>query len=277
MKIDRRSNLSKAEFEEEYLNPLKPVIVEDVALEWPAYNKWSLPYFTKKFKEKVVLVNGDCITMGEFLARVAASSEVSPSHYLTGTSIPRFFPELLGDIDTNLKYAGGSYLCNPFLVERLGKVIDITEDYGLLELLICGKGGVFPNLHYDAYHLHAFVVQVCGEKEFTIYPPNQTSYLYPNPRQPNNSLMGDMRKVDPIRFPLFKHAEPEVVVVKPGGLIFVPSGWWHTTRMLSHSIAVTANCLSDSNYDAFFDDAVTGGYLKPHEKSALVELEECYF
>ena len=275
MSIERRTSLSREEFENEYLNQLKPVVVDDVAFKWPAFSKWSPSYFKKALGEKVVFVNGECMGMRDFMGSVESSSIDSPSHYLTGTSIPRFFPELLADIDPELGYAGGSYLTNPLLVERLGQLIDISEHYGILELLVCGEGGVFPNLHYDAYHLHAFVVQICGEKEFTIYPPDQTKHLYPNPRQINNSLMGDMRFVDPIKFPDFLKAEPEVVVVKPGGMIFVPSGWWHTTRMLSHSIAVTTNSLSDSNLDAFFADAVTGGHLKAHEKHLLAEIDEC--
>lgn len=277
MSVDRRRNLDREEFAQEYLDKSKPVIIEDVAQNWPAFAKWSPAYFRESLGEKPVFVDGECLLMKEFMDSVDASTSQAPSKYLTGTSIPRFFPELLADIQPDLHYAAGSYLCNPFLVERLRHLIDITEEYGLLELLICGAGGVFPNLHYDAYHLHAFVVQICGAKEFTLYPPSQTSYLYPNPRQRNMSLMGDMRHVDLLEFPEFAKARPERVVVEPGGMIFVPAGWWHTTRMLSHSIAVTANSLTNANLDSFFEDAVSAGHLKHHEKHHLAELDECIF
>jgi histone arginine demethylase JMJD6 len=277
MSVERRRKLSLDEFEQEYVNKLKPVIIEDVAQSWPAFSKWSPSYFREVLGDKPVLVDGELMLMREFMNAVEVSTPQAPSKYLTGTSIPRFFPELLADIQTDLHYAGGSYLRNPFLVERLRHLIDISEEYGLLELLVCGAGGVFPNLHYDAYHLHAFVVQICGTKEFTLYPPEQTPYLYPNPRQRNTSLMGDMRKVDPLKFPEFAKARPERVVVEPGEMIFVPSGWWHTTRMLSHSIAVTANSLTEVNLDGFFDDAVSAGHLKHHEKQRLAEIDECIF
>lgn len=277
MRIDRRQKLCREEFEQEYLNKLKPVIIEDVAQQWPAFTKWSPAYFRENLGNKPVLVEGECLLMKEFMHAVEASTPQAPSKYLTGTSIARFFPELLADIQPDLHYAADSYLRKPLLVERLRHRIDITEQYGLLELLICGAGGVFPNLHYDAYHLHAFVVQICGAKEFTLYSPAQTPHLYPNPRQRNMSLMGDMRSVDLLKFPDFAKARPERVVVEPGCMIFVPAGWWHTTRMLSHSIAVTANSLTESNLDSFFDDAVGAGYLKYHEKQLLSEADECIF
>lgn len=275
MPIDRRIKLSREEFECEYLNKGKPVIIDDAAFNWPAYGTWSPAYFREKFASKMVLVDGERVAMAEFIASVEASSAQAPSRYLTGTSIEKFFPELLADIEPDFCYAAGSYLKNPLIVERLGHIFDISPTHGLLELLICGAGGVFPTLHYDTYHLHAFIVQICGEKEFTLFSPDQSRYLYPNPRQRNNSLLGDLTCVDTLRHPEFLKARAEVEVVKPGGMIFVPSGWWHCTRMLSHSIAVTTNSLSDSNIDLFFQDAVSAGNLKPHEKHLLADLDEC--
>jgi len=35
--------------------------------------------------------------------------------------------------------------------------------------------------------------------------------------------------------------------MKPGDLLFIPSGWWHTALNLEESIAVTQNVVSSQN------------------------------
>jgi hypothetical protein len=37
-------------------------------------------------------------------------------------------------------------------------------------------------------------------------------------------------------------------VLEPGEMLFVPSHWWHTTKMLSPSITVSINVLNQSNW-----------------------------
>src|SRR5688572_30723602 len=43
--IDRVESISPQDFREKYLLPKKPVIITDLAKEWPAYTKWTWDYF----------------------------------------------------------------------------------------------------------------------------------------------------------------------------------------------------------------------------------------
>jgi hypothetical protein len=41
---------------------------------------------------------------------------------------------------------------------------------------------------------------------------------------------------------------------RPCETLFVPSGWWHTARILEPSITVSANAVNASNWEGFVSD-----------------------
>ena len=45
--VPRVKGISKEEFQQEYFIPQRPVIFEDLAKTWPAYQNWSFDYFRK--------------------------------------------------------------------------------------------------------------------------------------------------------------------------------------------------------------------------------------
>ncbi len=125
---------------------------------------------------------------------------------------------------------------------------------GVVELLIGGKGTKFPTLHYDGYHMNTFVTQIKGDKEFIFYSPDQTKYMYPLHEGSNKSQVNDVFNPDLNRFPLFAKATPTKITVYEGDTVFLPSGWWHTTRLLSLSIAVSTNNIGANQWNDFVDD-----------------------
>ena len=58
---------------------------------------------------------------------------------------------------------------------------------------------------------------------------------------------------DLAKFPLFAKAVPITFVLEPGELLFVPSRWWHTTKMLTPSITISINTVNRSNWRALVD------------------------
>jgi hypothetical protein len=108
-------------------------------------------------------------------------------------------------------------------------------------------------LHYDGAGTHAFLMQVYGRKQFILYPPEQEPYLYPSPEKENLSLISSVDTPDLERFPLFQKAVPITFVLEPGELAFIPSRWWHTTKMLTPSISISANVLNQSNWKALVE------------------------
>jgi len=53
------------------------------------------------------------------------------------------------------------------------------------------------------------------------------------------------------QFPLFAKAKLIKVLVREGESIFIPSGWWHTTNIITPSIAVLVNFINSDKWSNF--------------------------
>jgi histone arginine demethylase JMJD6 len=258
--IDHRSNLSYEEFAREYLYANKPVVVTDALRDWKALKRWSPEFFKKEFGDmKFTLeekgksdykgngegANSVQYTMDKFIDRVLSSTDENPAPYFRNQVLYELFPSLKQDIEPLPEYFLPNWLPDHYMVKHVGQVLNRGA---ALELYIGGKGGAFPVLHYDGAGTHAFLMQVYGRKQFIIYPPDQEKYLYPSPKKVNLSQINSIDNPDLQKFPLFAKADPTVFVLEPGELLFVPSHWWHTTKMLTPSISISANVLNQSNW-----------------------------
>ncbi len=58
-------------------------------------------------------------------------------------------------------------------------------------MFIGGTGGQFPYIHPDYYHLSAWINQLYGVKQFTVWPRGQEKYLCPDPNDEWKSLIED--------------------------------------------------------------------------------------
>jgi lysine-specific demethylase 8 len=102
-----------------------------------------------------------------------------------------------------------------------------------------GPAGTYTGLHYDiAPNLFA---QFYGEKEFTLYPPEQTPFLYPATKYDIGSVLSevDARSPDMSAHPLFAHANGVKVRVEAGQVLYTPAGWWHDVLGLETSISIS--------------------------------------
>lgn len=257
--IERRNNLSYEEFAAEYLYPLKPVIVTDALRGWQALKRWTPAFFKQEFGNMRFRVNEDSnqhagykgnetgteFTMAGFIDRVLASTDENPAPYFRNRVLYDLFPSLKQDIEPLPEYLLPNWLPDRYLVRR---VETILRRGAAIELFIGGKGSVFPTLHYDGAGAHAFLMQIYGCKEFIVFPPDQERFLYPSFEQKNLSLLKNIEHPDLKQFPLFGKAVPIKFILEPGELLFMPSHWWHTVKMLTPSVTVTANVLNESNW-----------------------------
>jgi histone arginine demethylase JMJD6 len=257
--IERRENLSYEEFAENYLYPLKPVIVTDALKQWKAFGRWTPEFFKREFAQMKFKVEDGLksktdyksgagaveYTMDGFIDRVLESSEENPAPYFRNRILYDLFPSLKDDIQPLPEYFQPNWLPERFLVKYVQEVLNRGA---AVEIYIGGKGAGFPVLHYDGAGTHAFLMQIYGRKAFIIYPPEQEQFLYPSSERLNLSTVNDLDHPDLEKFPLFAKAEPIKFVLEPGELLFVPSHWWHTTKMLTPCISVSVNVLNESNW-----------------------------
>lgn len=276
--IERRHTLSYEEFAREYLYPLKPVIVTDVMQQWRALGRWSPEFFKQEFgqlkfsyygadynEDLYEKKTGHEFTLAELIDQVLKSTLERPAPYFRNKILSEFFPSLLPDIQPLPEYLSPNWLAEPYLVKRLQRNLNRGA---AIELFIGGAGGTFPVLHYDGYGTHAFLMQLYGRKEYVVFPPEQEKFLYPRPERMNLSPIC-VNNPDLENFPLFKEAVPTTFILEPGEMLFMPGHWWHTVRIITPSITLSANVLNQSNWHELIQFMAK----KLHNPAAILALQ----
>lgn len=261
--IDRHKNLSSKELLHEYVIPGKPVILTDAAKEWPAMKKWTREFFKTKYGHLVKETSEGKIKMGDYMDMMVNSTDENPSPYPFNFDILYYFPELLDDIKPRLVYGKMDRMSHPLLPKAM---LMRTHPH---EMHIGGRGGSFP-LHFDAMFLHTQQTQILGDKEYFMFPPDQTEFLYPEEDNHKVSMLKNIFKVDLEKFPLFKKAKPIVAMVYEGETLFFPTHWWHTTRIPNPSITYGRAHLNTYNWSNFLKDYFTYWKDKQPVKSRIL-------
>ncbi|WP_158080867.1 cupin-like domain-containing protein [Pelomonas sp. KK5] len=239
--IEKRRGVSREELLERYVKGCRPVVLQDVAEDWPAMRRWSPQDLSERFGQLEVDVqlgrNSDALfeqnkaslrkrmRVAEFVERVVQGGETN-DHYLTANDEmlrrPEFLP-LLADIGRMPP------LCDPALLPTAAS-------------LWFGPGGTHTPLHHDKLML--FHTQVLGRKRWRFISPLQTPLLY--------NRMGVFSPInldapDYERYPLLRRATVLETVLEPGDTLFLPLGWWHQVSSLELSMSFSYTNLDVPN------------------------------
>jgi len=245
--IDRRSKLSRRELFKEYIRPGRPVILTDAADKWPGMGKITPQYIKERYGHLKKTIKGVEYSFADLVDRVMASSPETPAPYPFNINIEYYFPELKKEFKPELVYGKMDRINHPLLPRFM---MHGTEVY---EMFIGGKGASFPFLHFDELYMHTQLTQLYGSKEFVMFPPEQTRYLYPNPDNPKISPV-NVLSPDYERFPLFREARPIRVTVNRGETLFFPTGWWHITQIHEPNITLGRCQLNGYNWRRYIRD-----------------------
>jgi cupin-like protein len=245
--IDRRAGLTRTEFAAEYLSPPRPVILTDAISHWPALGRWTPEYFKTEYGDLEVAVDGEAMTLRHLIERIEASTSEAPAPYLRNQRLAAWPPQLCADVSPMPACTQPNWLDS--------RVFPSRHPLSSVEAYIGGRGARFPVLHYDGLHTHAFLMQLHGDKEYIVFSPEQTAFMYPRDGlEMNKSRIDDVLAPDRATFPLFDEAQGVRFALRPGETLFVPAGWWHTARILSASVTVSVNVLNRANSAAFRQD-----------------------
>jgi hypothetical protein len=249
-KIDRHewSQLGRQRYMREYVDPLKPVIITGALEHWPARRKWTFDFFQYQYGHLPLEIDGRHLSMAHLIAEVGASTPHAPAPYLRNHLVKHLPGALQADVAPMPSCIGPNWLDHPLMNARWS--LTFTELY------IGGTGARFPVLHYDGLHTHAFLMQIQGVKEYIGFAPDQTPYMYgrSGPEQANVSEINEVENWDANRFALFGNAKGVRFTLHPGETLFMPSGWWHTARILSPSITISINGANAANWSDFRKD-----------------------
>jgi [protein]-arginine 3-hydroxylase / protease len=243
--VERVRNLSPRDFNLRFAAAHRPVLIEGVASQWPACQRWSLPDFRERLGDHRVPVEvweGEDTAPGLYLERVrqeemtirdyvdrCTAGGPSKRYYLAQYPIFDKLPALRGEVPSLEEW----FDFPAFYPAALRRLLTATP------LLWMGPGGTVSNLHFDVYQ--NLFVQICGRKRFTLVSPEQSTRLgYP---EPSFGLLAnfsplDLERPDPRTLALSREVDALDCEVGPGEVLFIPLGWWHHVRSLEASISM---------------------------------------
>jgi hypothetical protein len=240
--IDVVSDIKPGEFRSNYYDHKKPLIIRDLAKQWPAYDKWNWDYF----KQMV----GD--------TRVGLYNNIKSDAYTPINTADDYktFGEYI-DMVSN-----GPAQWRIFLFNIFNHAPELTKDFTWPEHLMKGFVKKFPmlfvggatsitHMHFDIDLSHILHTQFIGRKRVLLFPHEEQYKLY---RKPFEVLsLADFSNYhhlngtpDYKKFPALKYAKGYEVVMEHGDTLYMPAGYWHHMEYLDSGFAMSLRALQSS-------------------------------
>ena len=231
--VTRIENISRKDFIENFYKPQKPVLITGLTKDWPAYEKWKLSYIQERAGDQIVpLYNNEPAKDKQSV--YAPVKEMKLYDYV----------ELLKTEPTDLRI---------FFYNILKEMPELIKDFdypdiGLkffkkLPALFFGGGKSKVFMHYDIDLPDSMHFHFDGDKEVTLFSPEQSQYLYKVPFSIHNIEDIDMDRPDFEKYPALKYAEGIKAQMKHGDALYMPSGYWHSIRYLNGGFSMTLRAL----------------------------------
>ncbi|MCX2680509.1 cupin-like domain-containing protein [Galbibacter sp. EGI 63066] len=215
--IPRLKTISKEGFIANYVKPQKPVVIEELTGDWPAYKKWYLDYINEVAGDKIVPLYDDRpVTYEDGFNEPHA--EMRMSEYI----------QLLESKPTNYRI---------FLYNLMKEVPALQEDFkwpdiGLklvkqLPMLFFGGENSKVFMHFDIDYSNILHFHFHGKKQCIIFPPDQSKYMYKVPHSLISREDIDFENPDFEKWPALKQAEGYIAHLNHGEMLYMPEGYWH--------------------------------------------------
>lgn len=228
--IDRVDDISKEDFEKNYLLLRKPLIIKNMARTWPAYDKWSMDYMKTAVGDKVVPLYD--------------SSKADPSKPINAAAAEMKFADyidLIKSTPTDLRI---------FLFDPIKQAPDLLQDYIAPKNLMGGFLDSYPNmffggkgsvtfLHYDIDMAHIFHTHFNGRKHVILFENKWKERLYQIPYATYALEDYDIENPDFDKFPALKGIKGVEAYLEHGDTLFMPTGYWHWMKYLDGSFSIS--------------------------------------
>lgn len=248
--IDRVEKISKEDFYNQYYKPQKPVVIEKLTEDWPAYKKWNFDYIKKVAGDKIVpLYNNDPVSADKKVNEPDARMKMSD------------YIDLLQKGPTDLRI---------FLFNILKQVPAMQNDFkfpdlGLnlfknLPMLFFGGAGSNVFMHFDIDLANILHFHFAGEKQCILMKPQDTKYMYKIPYATICREDIDFDNPDFDKWPGLKYVTPYKAHLSHGEMLYMPEGWWHYMQYLTPSFSMSLRSLAKR--PANFANAVLNIFIK---------------
>ena len=239
--VEKRSRVSRDEFIERYVRGCRPVVLTDLARDWPAMQRWSFQEFKRRYGALTVQVQGSREADADF--------EVNKEHHRRQTNFAAFVDRILTSDTSNDEYltANNELLRRPEfngLLDEVGPLPDFCDPATLKHsaYLWIGPAGTRTPLHHDCVML--LHTQIVGRKRWRFVSPLSGPSLY-NDFDVYSKV--DFDKLDLQRFPDAARVQVLDVVVEPGETVFLPLAWWHQVSSLDRCISLSFTNIDTPN------------------------------
>jgi len=264
--IDIVEDISKSDFELNYLKQRKPLVIKNMAKKWPAYQKWTMEYMKEVVGDKTVPLYD--------------SSKADPSKPINASAAEMKFGDyidLIKETPTDLRI---------FLFDPIKFAPELLEDYiapkdlmgGFLDsypnMFFGGKGSV-TFLHYDIDLAHIFHTHFNGRKHVILFDYKWKERLYQIPYATYALEDYDVENPDFDKFPALKGVQGIEAFLEHGDTLFMPTGYWHWMKYLDGSFSISlrawdkswmvkAKSLYNLTLQRKFDDFMKANYREKY-------------
>ena len=227
--IERVKTISKEDFFNNYVKKQKPVVIEQLTKDWPAYDKWHLNYIKEVAGDKVVPLYDD--------RPVKAEDGFNEAHAKMKMAD---YVDLLQEKPTNYRI---------FLYNLMQEVPSLKYDFkwpkiGLrlvkqLPMLFFGGENSKVFMHFDIDYSNILHFHFHGKKQCILFDPQQSTYLYKIPHALISREDIDFDNPDYDKFPALKQAEGYICNLNHGEMLYMPEGYWHYMKYVTAGFSMS--------------------------------------
>lgn len=232
--VERIRSIDANDFYQQYVKPQKPVVIEQLTKDWPAYHKWHFDYIKQVAGDQVVPLYGN--------------EPVDPNKKVNEPDAQmkmRDYLDLLLNNQTDMRI---------FLYSLMKHVPAMQNDFEYPDLkiklikslpfLFFGGKDVNVFMHYDIDLANIFHFHFAGQKRCIIVPPDQTQYMYKIPFSNICREDIDFDNPDFNKWPALKNLRPYVADLSHGEMLYMPEGYWHYMKYLTPGFSMSLRALA---------------------------------
>lgn len=234
--IERVKTISKKDFIQKYYKPQKPVVIENLIDDWPAYSKWSLDYIKEVSGELTVPLYDD-----------------RPVNYQDGFNEPHAEMKMSAYVDL-LKSEPTKYRI--FLWNVLKEIPHLQQDFSFpdiglrlmkkLPMLFFGGKDSHTFMHFDIDLADILHFHFEGRKQCILYPQSENKFLYKIPHSLITREDIDFINPDFEKWPALKNAKGFIANLKHGNILYMPQGYWHYMKYLTPGFSMSLRAVASS-------------------------------
>lgn len=241
--VDTVNSISPEDFKKYYFKPKKPLVIKDMAKNWPAYEKWNWDYFKQILGDtKVGIYNN--VKSDAHTPVNTADEYTSFGNYIDMVS--------RGPAEWRI-----------FLFNLFSHAPQITKDFAWpdkymkgfvkrVPMLFVGGQGSVTHMHFDMDLSHIFHTQFAGKKRVLLFPFEEQFNLYRKPFEVlsfvdySHYYDPAKSKLDTAKFPATEFAQGYDLVLDHGDTLFMPAGYWHHMEYIDSGFAMSLRALQGS-------------------------------